>query len=180
MDRERVTALLAAVVVLVGFVGITSPSAPAAEPLSKAATALDKLPAAVLQAVQGTAESSGALADRAVRSDASGRIQLDFHAASTTGSAEEADLAQLGADGIRSLALSPDLKVTTGMIEAWVPADAVIAAAGLPWVTSVTLPAYGQTSAVTGAGVALHKANLAQAKGITGAGGRWASSPTAS
>ena len=51
MDRKRVTTLLAAVVVLVGFVGITSPSAPAAEPLSKAATALDKLPAAVLQAV---------------------------------------------------------------------------------------------------------------------------------
>ncbi|MGI8776056.1 MAG: hypothetical protein ACR2LJ_01380 [Acidimicrobiales bacterium] len=137
---------------------------------SKASTKGDKLPAAVLHALAGSDKASGAMTDRSIHSDPSGRVELDFHAAGPTSGAEEADLGRLGAAGMRSLDLSPDLHVTTGMIEAWVPRSAVTAAAALPWVTSVTVPAYAHTSAVTSAGVALHKADLAQAKGLTGAG----------
>ncbi len=115
-------------------------------------------------------QPAGPVADGSVHADPSGRLELDFHAAGPTGGAQEADLARLGAAAIKSLDLSPDLHVTTGMIEASLPPDTVTAAAALPWVTSVTVPSYGRTNAVTSAGVALHKANLAQAKGITGAG----------
>ncbi|MGI9022838.1 MAG: hypothetical protein ACR2HV_06355, partial [Acidimicrobiales bacterium] len=171
MRRERVTVLLA-VILLVASAGLASASTtPAADqPLSKKAGALAKVPGAVLHAVQGDGQPAGSLADRSVRTDPAGRIELDFHAAGPTGASEEADLVALGGDGIRSLNLSPDLNISMGMIEAWLPTDAVLAAAALPWVTSVTTPAYGHTSAVTGSGEALHEAALAQAKGITGAG----------
>jgi uncharacterized repeat protein (TIGR01451 family) len=144
-------------------------STPAPAVSTKASTKADKIPATVQRVVAGTA-TSGAITDGSVRSDAGGRVELDFHATGPTGESEEADLAGLGAAGVRTLSLSPDLHVTTGMVEAWVPREAVTAAAALPWVTSVTVPAYAHTSAVTSAGVALHKADVAQAKGLTGAG----------
>ncbi len=163
--------LLPAVLVAVVATGLVIPPAPAAPgPKAKAVPGPHKVPAAVLRAVEGRDKSAGAVTDNTVHTDADGRVELDFHAAEPTGGAEEADLARLGAAAIKSLDLSPDLHVTTGMIEAWLPPDTVTAAADLPWVTSVTVPAYGHTNAVTSAGVALHKANLAQAKGINGTG----------
>ncbi|MDQ6798898.1 MAG: hypothetical protein M3011_12950 [Actinomycetota bacterium] len=166
--------ILLPVLVLVGSTGLAAPPNPAMAEApataTKTATNLHKVPAAVLRAVQDHGKTDGPLTDDAVHTDPGGRIELDFHAARPTGGAEEADLARLGADAIKSLDLSPELHVNTGMIEAWLPPDSVTAAAALPWVTSVTVPAYGRTSAVTSAGVALHKANLAQAKGLTGAG----------
>jgi len=162
---------LPAVLVLVGSTGLTAPAAPAAvAQRAKASSAGHRVPAAVLRAVQNPERAAGPITDDSVHTDAQGRVELDFHAARPTGGAEEADLVRLGATAIKSLHLSPELHVTIGMIEAWVPPKSVTAAAALGWVTSVTVPAYGHTSAVTSAGVALHKANLAQAKAITGAG----------
>ncbi len=163
--------LLPVVLVAVGANGlITAPAPAAAAAKPPPSTNLHKVPAAVLRAIQAPPEPRGNLTDNSVHTDSSGRLELDFHAAVPTGRAEESDLDRLGASSVKSLDLSPDLHVATGMIEAWLPPDAVTQAAALPWVTSVTVPSYGRTNAVTSAGVALHKANLAQAKGLTGAG----------
>ncbi len=160
--------LLPAVLLAASSTGLVMPAA--AAPKAPPSTNIQKVPAAVLRAVQNTEKPTGPITDASVHTDPSGRIELDFHATRPTGGAEESDLIRLGAAGMKVLNLSPDLHVATGMIEAWLPLDTVTQAAALPWVTSVTVPSYGHTGAVTSAGVALQKANLAQAKGLTGAG----------
>ncbi|MGH9280994.1 MAG: hypothetical protein ACRD12_23265, partial [Acidimicrobiales bacterium] len=112
------------------------------------------------------------LSNDIVHVDNEGRIELSFHSAAPTGAAEEATLKALGATGIQTLSLPPSLGIRTGMVTAFLPATKVAVAAALPWVGSVTTPSYGHVDvgSVNSEGVALHRADLAQAAGINGNG----------
>ncbi|HEX7276122.1 MAG TPA: hypothetical protein VF244_01995, partial [Acidimicrobiales bacterium] len=112
-----------------------------------------------------------ALSNEVVHVDDGGRIELALHASQPTGAAEEADLANLGATGIRSLPSSP-FTPKVGLVEAFVPAAQVNAAAALPWVKAVTTASYGNVDvgSVTSEGVAFHRANVAQTAGFDGTG----------
>jgi hypothetical protein len=118
------------------------------------------------------APSPARLSNDIVHVDADGRIELAFHATRPTGAAEEASLANLGATRINALHLAPALRISTGLIEAFVPAAAVGAAAALPWVAAVTTPSYAGTDvgSVNSEGVAFHGADIAQAAGTDGTG----------
>ncbi len=73
-----------------------------------------------------------------------GDIELTFHAVNSTGLTEETDLEYLGAKIVDRLVIPEELGLPpAGMIQAWMPYEQIEAAASLPWVTAVTLPAYG-------------------------------------
>ena len=112
-----------------------------------------------------------ALSNAVVHVDDGGRIELALHAGQPTGPAEESDLAKLGATGIRTLPASP-FTPKVGLVEAFVPAAQVGAAAALPWVKAVTTPSYGNVDvgSVNSEGVAFHLADVAQTAGFDGTG----------
>ncbi|MGH9277215.1 MAG: hypothetical protein ACRD12_03785, partial [Acidimicrobiales bacterium] len=99
------------------------------------------------------------------------RAQVAVYAARPTTAGDEADLARLGADRIRSLRRPGGLELPdVGLIEAYIPRGQLAAAAKLPWVTAVRPAGVGHAKAVTSQGVALHNAAALHAAGITGQG----------
>ncbi|MDQ6724663.1 MAG: hypothetical protein M3066_00580 [Actinomycetota bacterium] len=162
--------------------GTTLTSVPVAAAAAQAQPAPSKLPSIVEQAVArvqiaqrsaGLAQESATLSNDVVHVDPNGRIELAFHATAPTGAAEEADLARLGATGIYTLRLPRSLGIAdVGLVQAFVPADNVAAAAALPWVAAVTTPSYGgkDVGSVTSEGVVFHGADIAQAQGNDGTG----------
>ena len=99
-----------------------------------------------------------------------GEVEVVVHGYRSIGSREQAELAALGATV--SDVLEPNALPTLprfGLVQAWVPGDALEDVAGLSWVAAVTAPEYPELD-VTSEGVARHRADLAQAHGIDGAG----------
>ena len=123
-----------------------------------------------------SSQDLSALSNAVLHVTPSGKIELLLHAAKATGPSEEADLENLGATIVSRLQRPPDSNLPpAGMIQAWVPYDKVAAAAALPWVVAVTSPSYGDVdphplNLINSEGVALHRADLVQDLGITGAG----------
>ena len=138
----------------------------------------DRLPSIVTQVVAQLTgpqrfardpQATAALSNPAVHVDPAGRIQLAFHTDHPVTAAEAASLAALGATN----ATAPALRLpNVGIVQAWVPAASVAAAAALPWVKAVTTPGYGavDVGSVTSQGVVFHQADVAQAAGVNGAG----------
>jgi hypothetical protein len=169
------TSLLAATVVALTIAagGPTRADAQLKQP-SKIADSVHR----VLQDIEGMSSQTfaarvavdlSALSNALVRVNAAGKIELVFHAAGPTGAAEVRDLEALGADIVITLT-SP-----AGMVQAWVPYQQVETAAALAWVVAVTPPSYPEhnphpNNPINSEGVALHRADVAQAQGVTGAG----------
>jgi len=156
------------VAAMVGAALLAEPAAGAAVPGSKKGPGATRSGPALRTVSQSQPPALGQLAR--VRAD--GRLHLAFHAKAPTGPAEQASLTALGATGIRSLARVPGLDLP-GTVEAWVPRDKVEAAGKLPWVASVTSPAYAEfrphggpaTKSSVGIG-----AEVLHARGIIGTG----------
>jgi hypothetical protein len=169
---RRIRLVLGALALLAGAVsGIAPPAHGAAQLPPQARATLPSIVELKLSeiAAAGNAASRtitpAALSNDVVHVDAAGRIELAFHAQNKVGPAEEQSLQRLGAVEIVS---SP----TIGVVQAFVPSANVKAAAALPWVAAVTAPGYGaaDVGSVNSEGVAFHRADLAQAAGINGAG----------
>jgi hypothetical protein len=100
-----------------------------------------------------------------------GAVELVFHAKGQVGKAQRRSLVSLGASIVTTVsAPAKNGAPAVGQIQAKVPFDRVNAAAALKWVVAVTPPDYGAVDAVTSEGVAFHRANLLQARGINGTG----------
>jgi hypothetical protein len=108
--------------------------------------------------------------------DQSGGIDVLIHSAAP---ATRAQIAQLSAAGATVLTNSADFATvpgmelpTTGLVRAVVPYDRLDAVAGLSWVTALrpSLRPQVDVGPITAEGVPLHRADIAQANGLTGAG----------
>lgn len=108
--------------------------------------------------------------------DAGGGIDVLVHGAAPATTEQTGQLAKLGA---RVLLNSADFATVagadlpnTGLVRAMVPYDRLDAVAALPWVTALRPALRPQADAgpITAEGVPLHRAHLAQAHGLTGAG----------
>ena len=99
-----------------------------------------------------------------------------MYAAAPVTAAQEADLSTLGVTVLKN---SADFKAvpgadlpSTGLVSASVPSDKLDAVAALGWVTALrpSLRPAVDVGAITAEGVQLHKADKAQARGLTGRG----------
>jgi hypothetical protein len=108
--------------------------------------------------------------------DSIGRIGVQLYAAAPVTAQQEASLASLGVSVLKN---SADFKPvagaelpSTGLVSTTVPYDKLDAVAGLGWVTAMrpSLRPAVDVGPVTTEGVQLHKADLAQAHGLTGRG----------
>ena len=167
---RRIRGVLGALALMAGVVSGTVPQADAAQTLPPAAAS--KVPSVVEQTMARLSQPPGlarvdpsALSNDIVHVDRDGRIELALHSARPVGQAEQAALERMGAVDVVVVA-------SAGLIQAFVPAHAVTAVSSLPWVAAVTTPAYSSVDvgSVTSEGVAFHRADLAQAAGINGAG----------
>jgi uncharacterized repeat protein (TIGR01451 family) len=146
------------------------------KPASKLPSIVEQLVNTSEWALHAGIQDVAGLSNDVLHVSPSGDIELLFHATTPTGSAEEVSLQALGATIVTRLASPPGLNLPpVGIIQAWVPYEQVHAAAALPWVVAVTPPDYGfndphPNNPINSEGVALHRANLAHAAGITGAG----------
>ena len=115
-------------------------------------------------------------ADEGAKTGAPAEIELVFHAASPTTAAQNMELVALGARIVEVMKVPETLKLPpVGMIQAWIPVDAVERAAALPWVVAVTAPDHGETNphpnnAIDSEGVPLHNADDAHDQGVIGTG----------
>jgi hypothetical protein len=116
--------------------------------------------------------------------DARGGIDVLVHAAAPATAGQTAQLAALGATVLTNsadFAAVPGMELpNTGLVHAVVPYDRLDALAGLSWVTALrpALRPAVDVGPITAEGVPLHRADIAQANGLSGAGRRSAPSPT--
>ncbi len=109
-----------------------------------------------------------------VRPNAS--VEILVHSVRPATATQLAQLRRLGATQITTAHRLARFRMPKiGMTDAWVPIDAVRAAAAFPWVVAITPPDYGASDAGFGTlvseGVALHRADTVQdVRGINGAG----------
>ncbi len=167
MSRTRI--MLGAVVLIAGtsLAALSGSSGAAGVTGSRVPSIVSQLVEQLTSPQRSLRASTGPSNDL-VHVDGEGRIELAFHTTARTGTPEEVSLAALGATGIQSFHPLGNLSI----VQAWVPAARVAAAAALPWVKAVTTPSYGSVDvgSVTSEGVAFHGADVAQAAGTNGAG----------
>ncbi len=108
--------------------------------------------------------------------DAAGGIDVQIHAAAPVSAAQAAQLSGLGATVLNNSASFPDVPGAdlpeTGLVRAVVPYDRLDAVAALGWVTALrpSLRPAVDVGPITAEGVGLHKADVAQSRGLTGRG----------
>ncbi|MEU4190735.1 hypothetical protein AB0E69_02460 [Kribbella sp. NPDC026611] len=128
-------------------------------------------------AAKATAKSKSASAlPKALKVDGSGRLGVEIYAASPVTAQQEAALTSLGVAVLKNSANFKSVPGAdlpeTGLVSASVPPDKLDAVAALGWVTALRPSVRPQVDVgpVTTEGVQLHKADLAQASGLTGRG----------
>ncbi|MEU4286977.1 hypothetical protein AB0E63_02045 [Kribbella sp. NPDC026596] len=151
-----------------------APAAAAAEP-SKIPTLLRQ----TAELAKASAAAKAGAVDPQARSlgvGASGRIGVQVYAAAPVTAAQEADLSRLG---VSVLTNSADFKAipgaalpSTGLVSVSVPYDKLDAVAALGWVAALrpSLRPAVDVGPITAEGVQVHKADKAQARGLTGRG----------
>jgi subtilase family protein len=108
--------------------------------------------------------------------DAAGGIDVLVHAATPVSQAQTAQLTALGARVVTNSASFPDVPGAalpeTGLVRAVVPYDQLDAVAALGWVSALrpSLRPSADVGPVTAEGLQLHRADRAQARGLTGRG----------
>ncbi|TDU90670.1 hypothetical protein EV138_4262 [Kribbella voronezhensis] len=113
---------------------------------------------------------------RSLGVDSGGRIGVQLYSAAPVTAEQEASLASLGVSVLKNSAdfkqvAGADLP-STGLLSTSVPYDKLDAVAGLGWVTAMrpSLRPAVDVGPVTTEGLQLHKADVAQARGLTGRG----------
>jgi hypothetical protein len=150
-------------------------AAPSAEAVQNAAPS--KIPTLLRDTAAKVAASAKTSPQaRALGVDGGGRVGVQVYAAAPVTAAQEATLASLGVSVLKN---SADFKAvpgaelpSTGLVSTMVPSDKLDAVAALDWVTALrpSLRPAVDVGPVTAEGVQLHKADLAQARGLTGRG----------
>lgn len=162
-----------AVVAVVSPATAASPQEPAAS--AKIPTMLRQSAALAKAGATAKAKAAGPQA-RALGVTDGGRIGVQVYAAAPVTAAQEGDLSRLGVSVLKN---SADFKAVpgadlpnTGLVSASVPYDKLDALAGLGWVTALrpSLRPAVDAGPITAEGVQLHKADKAQARGLTGRG----------
>ncbi len=154
------------------------PPATAATPPDPAAAqgkAAAKIPSMLRDAATLAAKKQSGVQARSLGVDGS-RLGVQVYAAAPVTGPQQADLTALGVSVLKNSADFPavtgaDLP-STGLVSATVPYDKLDAVAALGWVTALrpSLRPAVDVGPITAEGVQLHKADLAQARGLTGKG----------
>ncbi|MFC5266152.1 hypothetical protein ACFPJ1_28900 [Kribbella qitaiheensis] len=180
---RKLSYLLTSVVLIVPVLVTTAvPTASAGPTAAAAPSAPSKIPtllrdSANLAAAAAKAKTSEANPKaRSLGIDNSGRIGVQLYAAAPVTAQQEATLTSLGVSVLKNTA---DFKPvpgadmpTTGLVSTTVPYDKLDAVAALGWVTALrpSLRPAVDVGPITAEGVQLHKADAAQARGLTGRG----------
>lgn len=171
--RSVQTLLLVGLVSLFPFHAVSAQENPRP---SKVANIVEQMVAACEKAAAAGETDFSSLSNDVLHVSPEGSIELVFHAMEPITSGDEAELEVLGAVIVSRFEVSAPLAMPpVGMVQAWIPYEAVAAAAQLSWVMAITPPSYGEvnphpTNPINSEGVALHNADQAQAQGVTGAG----------
>ena len=167
-----------ALMVPMAVVAVVTPAAAGPAQSSAASPgASAKVPSLLRDAAKAAAAKQTGVKARALSADASGqRLGVQVYAAQPVTAQQRADLASLGVSVLKN---SADFKKvpgvdmpSTGLVSASVPYDKLDAVAALGWVTALrpSLRPAVDVGPITAEGVTLHKADLAQARGLTGRG----------
>ncbi|TCM51692.1 S8 family serine peptidase [Kribbella sp. VKM Ac-2568] len=175
--------LLTSVVLIVPVLVATAvPTASARPTVAAASSAPSKIPTLLRDSANlaaAAAKAKTSQADPKARSlgiDSSGRIGVQLYAAAPVTAQQEATLTSLGVSVLKNTA---DFKPVpgaelpaTGLVSTTVPYDKLDAVAALGWVTALrpSLRPAVDVGPITAEGVQLHKADVAQARGLTGRG----------
>ncbi|TCN40399.1 subtilase family protein [Kribbella orskensis] len=175
--------LLTSVVLIVPVLVATAvPTASAGPTVAAAPSAPSKIPTLLRDSANlaaAAAKAKTSQADPKARSlgiDSSGRIGVQLYAAAPVTAQQEATLASLGVSVLKNTA---DFKPVpgaelpaTGLVSTTIPYDKLDAVAALGWVTALrpSLRPAVDVGPITAEGVQLHKADAAQARGLTGRG----------
>jgi hypothetical protein len=154
-------------------------AAPAAEAASGAPSKIPTLLRQSAELAEAAASAKAKVSGPEARSlgvGPTGRLGVQVYAAAPVTAAQEADLSNLGVSVLKN---SADFKAvpgialpSTGLVSASVPYDKLDAVAALGWVTALrpSLRPAVDAGAITAEGVQMHKADKAQARGLTGRG----------
>ncbi|MFI5690677.1 hypothetical protein ACIA58_02465 [Kribbella sp. NPDC051586] len=164
-----------ALVVPMAVVAVVSPASAVStqDPAASAKVPTMLRDAAKVAAVKG---KSAGIQSRAMSAESPGRLGVQVYAAAPITAQQQAQLASLGVSVEKNAA---DFKAvpgvdlpTTGLVSASVPYDKLDAVAALDWVTALrpSLRPAVDVGPITAEGVQLHKADKAQARGLTGKG----------
>jgi hypothetical protein len=184
---RRIRTLLVSVVLVVPVVAVLAGGSAAAEPAgaagvpSKVPSLLRQQADKIGQAVRANKAGLGAaqvksLAVNTLSVDSAGAIGVQVYGNQAVGAAQESQLRSLGATVRTSsagFAAVPGAELpAAGLISAMVPFDKLDAVAALPWVATLrpSLRPTSDVGAITAEGVPLHKADVAQQRGLTGRG----------
>ncbi|RZU19783.1 subtilase family protein [Kribbella rubisoli] len=166
-----------ALIVPMAVVAVVSPAtaAPTASPQT-ASKVPSMLRDAANKAAAAAKSKTTAVQPRSMSVESPGRLGVQVYAAAPVTAAQEAALTALGVTVEKN---SADFKAvpgadlpTTGLVSASVPYDRLDAVAGLGWVTALrpSLRPAVDVGPVTAEAVQLHKADKAQARGLSGKG----------
>jgi hypothetical protein len=167
-----------ALIVPLAVVAVVSPASAASSEDPAASAASAKVPSMLRDAAKTAAAAAkgktAGVQPRAMSVERPGRLGVQVYAAAPVTAAQEAALTALGVTveknsaDFKSVAGLPN----TGLVSASVPYDKLDAVAALDWVTALrpALRPAVDVGPVTAEGVQLHKADAAQARGLTGKG----------
>jgi hypothetical protein len=171
-----------ALVVPLAVVAAIEPATAAPSADAGAAAKPSKVPSLLRQSAEIAKASASARTKaagpeaRALGVSDGGRLGVQVYASAPVTAAQEADLSKLGVSVLKN---SADFKAvpgadlpSTGLVSVSVPYDKLDAVADLGWVTALrpSLRPAVDVGPVTAEGVQLHKADKAQARGLTGRG----------
>lgn len=184
---RRLTVLLASVLVVTPMAAVVMSGSAVAAPPAAAAAGSFKIPSLLRQQAERVGQEMKAghtlgatqaadLSAGVLSIDAAGGIGVQVYGTGKVDAAKEDQLRGLGAtvrtSSARFAAVPGAQLPETGLISATVPYDKIDAIAELPWVATVrpSIRPATDVGPMTAEGVALHKADVAQQRGLTGAG----------
>ncbi len=178
---RKLACLLSGVALIVpaAIVAVVQPAAAAPAVAAKAPSKIPNLLRQSAGLAEAAASAKAKVASpqaRALGVDNTGRLGVQVYAAAPVTAAQQAALSNLGVSVLKN---SADFKhvpgvdlPSTGLVSASVPYDKLDAVAALDWVTALrpSLRPAIDVGPITAEGVPLHKADVAQARGLTGRG----------
>ncbi|MEU8227718.1 S8 family serine peptidase [Kribbella sp. NPDC048915] len=175
MKLRSVVCSVALIVPLAVVAVIPPASAASAGDSAQGPGAAAKVPTLLRDAAKAAAQQTGVKA-RAMTAESSGRVGVQVYAANPITPQQQAQLTALGVSVTKNSADFPKVPGAdmpqTGLVATSVPADKLDAVAALNWVTALrpALRPVVDVGPITAEAVPMHKADRAQARGLTGRG----------